>query len=288
MITPCQLETWLISDDQMDITTGGCGWLTKTITGRYLLSSDSTVTYYNSGNISAKKEYEYDTHNQLIKEYSTTSEGKRKLIYYTYPDNFASNNKYSWMHDMHIFNTLLAKQVVTNGNIDAERYDYSKTTTGVPFMCRAYHTWEKSNKKQIDFQVKWTDKYGNPVEISEKGIPIVLLWARKGQDLIAKIENVTRQEIKMILGHDINVLSELTEEHSYNDIELLRQHLPLALFTIYRHDANHNIESITPPNGKTIYYNHDAFGRLRESYMLTDSDPAEKKLLNIYDYKYAR
>lgn len=288
MITPCQLETWLISDDQMDITTGGCGWLTKTITGRYLLSSDSTVTYYNSGNISAKIEYEYDTHNQLIKEYSTTSEGKRKLIYYTYPDNFVSNNKYSWMHDMHIFNTLLARQVVTNGNIDAERYDYSKTTTGVPFMCRAYHTWEKSNKKQIDFQVKWTDKYGNPVEITEKGIPIVLIWTRSGQDLIAKIENVSRQEVKRILGYDLNNISESTEEYANSDIELLRQHLPLARFTIYRHDANHNIESITPPNGKTIYYNHDAFGRLRESYMLTDSDPAEKKLLNIYDYKYAR
>ena len=288
MITPCQLETWLISDDQMDITTGGCGWLTKTITGRYLLSSDSTVTYYNSGNISAKKEYEYDTHNQLIKEYSTTSEGKRKLIYYTYPDNFASNNKYSWMHDMHIFNTLLAKQVVTNGNIDAERYDYSKTTTGVPFMCRAYHTWEKSNKKQIDFQVKWTDKYGNPVEITEKGIPIVLIWTRSGQDLIAKIENVSRQEVKRILGYDLNNISESTEEYANSDIELLRQHLPLARFTIYRHDANHNIESITPPNGKTIYYNHDAFGRLRESYMLTDSDPAEKEFLNIYEYKYAR
>ena len=126
------------------------------------------------------------------------------------------------------------------------------------------------------------------MEITEKGIPIVLIWTRSGQDLIAKIENVSRQEVKRILGYDLNNISESTEEYANSDIELLRQHLPLARFTIYRHDLNHNIESITQPNGKTIYYNHDAFGRLRESYMLTDDDLSEKEFLNIYEYKYAR
>ena len=64
----------------------------------------------------------------------------------------------------------------------------------------------------------------------------------------------------------------------------LRETLAKGQVVVYKHKTIVGMTSMTDPRGITTYYDYDAFGRLKESYIMEDG---VKKTLETYDYHYS-
>ena len=70
-------------------------------------------------------------------------------------------------------------------------------------------------------------------------------------------------------------------------IEGIRHKLPKARVTIYKYTSGMQIDSVTSPDGQSVFYKYDYLGRLREEYFYEKSAGLlQRKLLNTYDYHY--
>ena len=132
------------------------------------------------------------------------------------------------------------------------------------------------------------NKNGKLLQKRENGTPLVYLWSYKGEYPVAKISNVTYTVVASKLSALGTTVEELCEKVSLtnNDIVVLnalRAALPQSLVTIYTYKPLVGVESITSPDGQTIYYDYDTNGRLRESFY---KEGVEKRVLQHYNYYY--
>jgi YD repeat-containing protein len=146
---------------------------------------------------------------------------------------------------------------------------------------------------------------GNPVQIRQsEGSPTAYLWGYNKTQPIAKIENVTYQELEAAIGNIsdtiFNTVAKI-QNISNSDMNrvigeantgegLLRKalnqlrdvpSLSNAQVTTYTYDPLIGVTSITDPRGETIYYHYDSFNRLEsvkdaQGYLLSE---------NKYNYK---
>lgn len=138
------------------------------------------------------------------------------------------------------------------------------------------------------------DTNGNPLEVSKAdGTHIVYIWGYNKQFPIAKIENATYSNVQ---SH-ISVLQTLSnadddncmngegcsEEQLRNGLNALREDASLskAMITTYTYDPLIGVTSITDPRGNVVYYEYDAFNRLRH---VRDKDG---NILSKNEYNYA-
>ena len=120
--------------------------------------------------------------------------------------------------------------------------------------------------------------------ITIDGKETVYLWSYKGQYPIAKIDGLTYAEVKAAIGEStINALFSKAQP-TLTDISSIRNAINSArgYITTYFYKPLVGISSETLPNGNTIYYDYDAFGRLET---IKDNN---KKTVKSYEYKYKR
>ena len=122
------------------------------------------------------------------------------------------------------------------------------------------------------------DKYdsrGNLLQAHKANdINMVYLWDGTGNYPMAKIENATHAQVSSLDGKDCTYNSKTL----YNSIKAL---VPGAMITTFSYKPLVGMTSQTGPNGITVYYGYDAFGRLE---YIKDNNG---KILGYYNYHYA-
>ncbi|HEX6431785.1 MAG TPA: RHS repeat domain-containing protein, partial [Niastella sp.] len=135
------------------------------------------------------------------------------------------------------------------------------------------------------------DDFGNVAEVSSKdGVHTVYIWGYNNQYLLAEIVNMTYAELRANHITDPAYIRDLGNRPRPNpyDLDLLnsfRTAMPNSLVTTYTYKPLTGLTSVTDPNGQTIYYEHDAYGRLTEKYRIENGI---KKILELVDYSFAR
>ncbi len=278
-----QQEIIFFCSDIYDFRDSRVGTLTKTYTHAYLTDSIIETIYIAPDNkpFTKKQAYNYNKYKLLQDVSASTSDGRNTLTGYKYgvEDVFSG----SWMQASHILSPISCKREQTGTDYKEESYQYEKTDKTVPYIRNAGTT--VNGHKQTFYTVKSTDVYGNPVEIVEQGIPVVLIWAGEGQRMIARIENVAREVLKDKLGTSPESFSTMQlSKVDYKKIEDIRHKVPQAHFYIYKYTPGMRLQSATTPNGKTTFYRYDYLGKLRETYFIKDN--LVRCTENRYDYHY--
>lgn len=104
---------------------------------------------------------------------------------------------------------------------------------------------------------------------------------------VAEIKNATYQQVENALGGLAGTLPQgwLSDQIWSTLNNKLRSAIDLknAFVTTYRYKPLVGVIEIMDPRGKSIYYNYDTYGRLKETYMMENGN---KKLLQENEYKY--
>ena len=143
----------------------------------------------------------------------------------------------------------------------------------------------------LEDKIIYHDYYlnGNPKEVSKAdGTPIVYIWGYSEQYPIAKIENASFTTItsaQQTLIDNAIVASENdtntnTENTLRTALQSLRDDFSTSMVTTYTYDPLIGVTSITDPKGYTIYYEYDAFNRLKQ---VKDADG---NILSENEYHY--
>jgi YD repeat-containing protein len=114
------------------------------------------------------------------------------------------------------------------------------------------------------------------------------LWGYKGQFSVAQIENATYSEVVAQIQGGQATIDAIASSSTLSDtnkakIDELRKKLPQAQVTTYTYRPLVGVQTITSPNGFTIYYDYDDFGRLKETYFIEDN---VRKSIEKYEYHY--
>ncbi len=267
--------------DAYDFTFAKVGTLTRTYTHACLVDSMMETTYVDTdgGKIINYQAHEYGNHKLLSRVLSRTSDGKDVSTDYSYAADEPKNN---WMKAKHILNPVSRKTVRTGTLSQGEEYIYGQSGNGIPYVRMMYKT--NNYHKQTMYQASRVDAYGNPIEMEEQGIPVILIWGGRGQRIIARIENATYHDVESkmdILPENYSSIG--LDKINYKTLENIRHLLPEAHCYIYKYTPDMRLESETSPNGLTTFYKYDYQGKLRESYFMENNN---KKILNIYDYHF--
>ena len=125
------------------------------------------------------------------------------------------------------------------------------------------------------------DIKGNPVEVSKAdGMDITYLWGYQYSKVIAEIQNGTYDQVMNNLGISYPQLQDKSATELRSIFSNLRENMENAMITSFTYDPLVGITSQTDPNGKTTWYEYDAFGRLET---VKDND---SKVIKHVDYKY--
>lgn len=270
----------IFCSDFNDYTCAKVGTLTKTYTHACLVDSTTEVAYVAPAGkkIVQYQAHEYGSHKLLSRVLSRTSDGKDVSTDYSYAADEPGN---SWMKMSNVLTPVSRKMVRTGTQLQGEEYLYGQSD-GVPYVQMMYKT--NNNHKQRMYLVSRVDKYGNPIQIEEQGVPVVLIWGAEGQRIIARIENATYRDVadRMSVSPE-SFSSTRLDKINYEVLEGIRHLLPESHFYIYKYTSDMRLESDTSPNGLTTFYKYDYLGKLRESYLMENNI---KKILNIYDYHF--
>ncbi len=149
-----------------------------------------------------------------------------------------------------------------------------------------YHATSNTLKDQLEYH-RYND-FGNPVEVSQKdGAHIYYIWGYNNQYPIAKIENFTHDDALTVMSlinaaenasdtdddRTIDIINSNGSMNYQGDEGTLRQkladiraHTALnnAQITTYTYDPLIGVTSVTDPRGYTMYYEYDAFNRLKQ------------------------
>ena len=130
-----------------------------------------------------------------------------------------------------------------------------------------------SNQLEDRIEYHEYDDFGNPLEVSKAdGTHIVYIWGYNHTQPIAKIENITYQEVQsyvsglqLLSDADIDHCtgSNCTEQQLRDALNNLRVSLPKALVSTYTYDPLIGVTSMTDARGQTVHYEYDEFNRLK-------------------------
>lgn len=272
------------------------------VSGRMLLAKETATTYTDVGDsIGSVTRYTYTTNHSnwpfhakgplLIKTESMADDNKWSVEKYSYPLNtsFAQSEESARLKliENNQINTVLRKEIL-KGNahtIQNNKYLIS-IDNNLPLPAIIATNTGINNSEEERVKIIRYDAYGNPVHIQRNGNNAVYLWAYYGQYLVAEIQAATYKEVDQALSNvglsSIKAVSE-NPNPDKSKLDKLRgvQSLKQTSIVTYEHKPLVGIISITNPQGITVYYEYDAFGRLNT---MKDIDG---NILNRYFYKYA-
>ena len=147
-------------------------------------------------------------------------------------------------------------------------------------------TWNDKLQAYEDRLCYTYDSYGNVSSVTTDGSTYTCyLWSYCNQYPIAQIVNVTYDALLSALGKNetwVEQLGNMTSpDTEMETINSLRQKLPEAQVYTYTHRILVGVTSITEPDGMTIYFEYDTFGRVVRSYILENGVP---KTLSTNEY----
>lgn len=235
--------------------------LAKTKTTEYCAGSTSSVT---------TTDYSYDDINHQISQIDeSTSQPsltrRTKITYSADVPDYICNLK-----SVHRLNDVVEQNVFMVENnqeicMSSQRTDYfghrkDNTTYYLPVMSSA-----SIGGQSLEARARYSyDDSLNVCSIITDRVETVYIWSYKGQYPIAKIEGLTYRDVESVLGESTISALLAKQEPSQEDFASIRNAINDigGLITTYTYKPLVGIKSQTSPNGMTIHYEYDGFGRL--------------------------
>ena len=259
--------------------------------GTALLQSRVITSYTSTGDsLTTLEWYEYNNRNQLIWKDIANSGGKSITTVYQYPEinkNGSTPDVIRELVNQNMLTTVIEQKTETwpSGKvISGYKIDYKQFTAGI-LPEKLYEL--KDATSVLSTQV--LSYQGNrPQEVvTQDGVHTVYIW-REYDYPIAEIKNATLAQVNSAVQSVFGIsLETLVTQFANPDVTKLKNlknnaNLSNAFVTTYTYGAWGKVTSVTDPANKTIYYNYDGFGRLKEI-----KDDNNKKIED-YEYNYKK
>lgn len=244
--------------------------------GKMLPTHETFKDYFPDGNfVQTEKTYQYNHfptvnhHSNPVKITTTSTTGTITEDFY-YPEDLQLPNSpinedlgQSELILSNAFHKLLAYHRTENGVTQKTHCAY---LGGHPLLVETNTEYQGRFENRLRYHRY--NRYGNPACVSyENGPHIVYIWGYNNQFLLASIENTTYDVVEQLMGGSvvINAIADRITPLPGDFILLnnLRNLLPDAMVTTYTHKYLVGMTSETDPSGHTVFYEYDAFGRLK-------------------------
>lgn len=242
-----------------------------------LLEEEEIIDYFNSQSIITNKINTYDSMNRLSSTQTSTSR-----------DNTFQKTEYIYSPESGLTASILLTKnryneiVSINGYLNNKQTSYLNfnfgTVNNIPIITQVD---KGTDPKTFNSSFYKYNSFGNIHEALEKdNQPVTYLWGDNGQYPIAELRGITIEEVSTILPQ-IGITSLVNVDK--NKLDKLRESIPNALVTTYTYKPLVGMLTATDPRGVTTYYNYDAFGRLKETYIIENG---VKKIIQVNEYHY--
>ena len=271
----------------------GRKYLTREITTLYTDLGDSvrTEVKYNYWNYTIPNQLFNSSVPLLIQKETSAGSGIWSIEKYKYP--FTSSfkpvdeeNARLKLIENNQIHTLLEKELVKGNARTIQRNRYLVgAENGLSLPASVTTNTGLGNAEEERVKILKYDVYGNPVHIQKDGNSAVYLWSYGGQYLVTEIVGATFEDVERSLSSvGISSIQSLSESQTADKPKLdkLRDsaYLKKAAITTYEYEPMVGMTSVTNPQGVTLYYEYDSFGRLNA---VRDHD---KNKVNSYHYNY--
>lgn len=219
-----------------------------------------TYNYDKPGNSSSTN----TIHTAPIKVTTTTSEGEVKTEDFLYPEDFGLESDLGQNELMRSnrYGVPLEHRVIQNGDTLITRQKFRK---------------EVYTKKggSVDFEPRiyfGSNFYGSIAYMGNEGeLPDCYIWGYNNQQVIAKIEKCEYKALLDTLGISREELyvegnKAIPSEEFMQKLNRLREKFHEAQVYTYTYEPLVGVTSMTTPDGMTIYFDNDVYGRLLKSY----------------------
>ncbi len=263
---------------------------------KYVLSHSETKQYFQENEMKTEEVLRYDLDTHYTKESETVlkeSESYKDVLFYPYDDAVASQNAMDLLRSENKLSTVVREENYHDAHLLATKeylYDNSVEQTAGNTMLTSVKTAKSNENLIVETIVEQYDAKGNMLQYKRAdGVPQRILWGYNDQYPIAKIENMGQEDITNLESQLRNLSNQdddnckqstCAEQQLRNALQTLRETLPEAMVTTYTYDPLIGVTSITDPRGYTMYYEYDAFNRLKE---VKDADG---HLITDYEYDY--
>lgn len=252
-----------------------------------LSKTTSTEKCSDGSTVITKKNYSYNKINRQVSQIdeNTSLSGQTRRTKTTYSAD-GKDDISKKMKNAHRLNDVVETKtlLVVNGK---EKCISTQHTTfavnGAYFLPASFSKSIGSAALEIRSRYSY-DAKRNIRSIAVDGLETVYIWSYNGLYPIAKIEGLTYAKVLEAIGETTinNLLGKAvpsaTEINSIRDIVNKKG----GYITTYTYKPLIGIASETLPNGNTVYYDYDTFGRLK------NVKDHKKKILKSYDYNYKK
>jgi YD repeat-containing protein len=252
----------------------------------------STTKIYENGNILTNTETKtYDPIFHYLKStttYNSNNSGKAKII--TYSGENSGTSAYNLMISKNILSTPINIQtikiplVINTGVLSQSITNYGLFQNNTLPMPSSVQSSILGNSLQTDITFNDYDNKGNLLQYTAKnGIITSFLWGYNQQYPVAKVDGATFASISSLVNQTTLNNPLTTDVQMQQALNNIRTGLAntKAFVTTYTYSPLIGITSETDPNGRTKYYEYDAFNRLS---IVRDQD---NNILKKICYNYA-
>ena len=238
---------------------------------KVVLQRKQTTTHFATGDVVQQHHFEYDNNalGSIARERFQNSEGETFTKFYNYP---TINDDKPWLA------TLKARNMMDPYWTFVKRDSDGKEITSTEYM---YKLWANDmlllekiaegkyiDDAEIKLNVLRRDASGNVLEYKEGyGAPVSLIYGYGGTLLVAKLENITYDQIPQSI---ITAIHNATAAFPYNEANVISAlnnirsvaTLGKGLITTYTHRPLVGVSRITDHRNYSHTYHYDAAGRL--------------------------
>lgn len=253
----------------------------------------TTIEKLNGQEIVKEETYEYNSspkHTYPWKISSLNSRNEKIVQETTYPLDDPGETNMSDLIEMNIHSAPVRKKttnITKNIKLEETKSTYGKFTTKnfvLPqfvYVNKGDQPIDTSIDKEITFDAY--DSYGNLTQYTVKDVTTSVIWGYKGTYPVAKIEGA---KISDFSATDIKAIEDAVDNATLvTKLKSLISTTSAAMITGYVYEPLKGVQQMINPNGTSVYYNYDAYGRLL-NVMKEDINGVKTTVKsNEYNYK---
>lgn len=258
-----------------------------------LLTNTTVKTYAGSSSTSESTKYLYDASYRLLSPISVTRTNSDGVSYkeeHLHSFNYPSGNVYKDMVSKNMLSQVIEKNLFKNNAttpLQSIKTDYMQS--GIKIKTNKINRAGKNGVMEERVMFHEYNAAGNPVYLSQDGFSkIVYIWGYNNKYPIAEIQNATYAEVTAIISKaalEAIAVKAVPTNSDWSAITALRTNTQLkkALVTIHKYIPDVGVVETIQPNGFTLNYTYDSYGRLTESYYMEGSS---KRIVQTHEYNY--